>query len=273
MSKERHFESDGVSIRFLDEGDGPPVLLIHGMTSSAESWTETGVVPRLSGGFRTIALDCRGHGKSGKPHDPSMYGMAMVRDAVALLDCLGIENAHLVGYSMGAEIALRTTVAYPERVRSLVIGGSGWSEAHESETYRRLGESLLDHGTIGPAVRWMNAHSPGGPFPPPTDEQIAELDGFFRSHDVAALSAVAVSMHEIVNLSRHQVAAIAVPVLGITGSEDRERYNLEKLAEVTPGYTLRVIAGKDHVEAMFDQQFLDAIADFLAAPEVASTRA
>lgn len=276
MSEGRYVESGGVSIRFLEEGEGPPVALVHGFTSSAESWSEIGVVPRLSGGFRTIAVDCRGHGESGKPHDPSMYGMQMVRDVVAVLDFLGVEAAHLVGYSMGAEIALRTTVAYPRRVRSLVIGGSGWSEAHESETYRRVGESLRDHGSIGPAVRWMNAHSPAGPFAPPTDEQIAEIDGFFQTQDVAALSAVAASMHEIVNLSRDQVAAIGIPVLGITGSEDPERYNLEKLVGVTPGYRLRVIEGKDHGEAIFDPHFVDAIADFLAAETpggVAPTRA
>lgn len=276
MSEDRYVESGGVSIRFLETGDGPPVVLVHGFTSSAESWRDIGVLPRLSGNFRTIAIDCRGHGKSGKPHDPSVYGMQMVRDVVAVLDFLGVEAAHLVGYSMGAEIALRTTVAYPQRVRSLVIGGSGWSEAHESETYRRVGESLRDQGSIGPAVRWMNAHSPAGPFKPPTDEQIAEIDGFLRNQDVAALSAVAASMHEIVNLSRDQVAAIGIPVLGITGSEDPERYNLEKLVGVTPGYSLRVIAGKDHGEALFDPGFVDAIADFLAAlipGGVAPTRA
>ena len=271
-SEERYFESGGVPIRFLEEGDGPPVVLIHGFTSSSESWTEIGVVPRLSGGFRTIAMDCRGHGRSGKPHDPSAYGMHMVRDLVAGLDALDIEEAHLVGYSMGAEIALRTTVAYPQRVRSLIIGGSGWSEAHESETYRRIGESLRDRGSIGPAVRWMNAQSPAGPFTPPTDEQIAEFDGFLRSRDVAALSAVAASMHEIVNLSRDQVAAIGVAVLGITGSEDPERYNLEKLVGVTRRYTLQVIAGKDHGEAVFDPRFVDTITEFLER-SVTPTRA
>ena len=276
VSEQGYVQSGGVSIRFLEEGDGPPVVLVHGFTSAAEAWSEIGVAPRLSGSFRTIAIDCRGHGKSGKPHGPSAYGMQMVRDVVAVLDFLGVEAAHLVGYSMGAEIALRTTVAYPDRVRSLIIGGSGWSEAHESETYRRVGESLRDHGSIGPAVRWMNAHSPAGPFAPPTDEQIAEIDGFFQTQDVATLSAVAASMHEIVNLSRDQVAAIGVPVLGITGSEDPERYNLEKLVGVTPGYRLRVIEGKDHGEAIFDPQFVDAIADFLAAETpggVAPTRA
>ena len=273
MSDDRYFESGGVSIRLLEAGEGPPVVLVHGFTSAAESWSEIGVVPRLASSFRTVAIDCRGHGKSGKPDDASLYGIRMVHDIVALLDFLGVEDAPLVGYSMGAEIALRTAVAYPDRVRSLVIGGSGWSEAHESETYRRVGESLREHGSIGPALRWMNAHSPAGPFEPPSDAQIAEIDGVLRSQDVAALAAVATSMHEIVNLTRDQVAAVAIPVLGITGSEDPERYNLEKLVGVTPGYSLRVIAGKDHGEAVVDPQFVDAITEFLAAPGVASTPA
>ena len=263
QAEERYLESSGVQVRFLEEGDGPPVVLIHGFTSSAESWSEVGVVSALSDRFRAIALDCRGHGKSGRPRDPSAYGRQMARDVVALLDFLKLDDAHLIGYSMGAEIALRVTVDHPERVRSLVIGGSGWSEGHESETYTRVGESLRESGGIGPALRWMHANSPAGPFPPPTDAEIAETDGLFRSQDATALAAVAASMREIVNLTREQVAGIRVPVLGITGSADPEAYNLEKLVGVTPGYALRVFDGKDHVGALFDPRFVEAILDFL----------
>lgn len=263
QAEERYFESAGVQIRFVEEGQGPAVVLIHGFTSSAEPWSEIGVVSALSGRFHTIALDCRGHGKSGRPHDASAYGTRMARDVVALLDFLDLEDAHLVGYSMGAEIALRVTVDHPGRVRSLIIGGSGWSERHESETYTRIGESLRESGGIGPAVRWMHANSPAGPFPPPTDAEIAEMERFFRSQDAGALAAVAASMGEIINLSRDQVAGIRVPVLGIAGGEDPERYNLEKLVGVTPGYALRVIEGKDHGGALLDPQFIDAIVEFL----------
>ena len=99
-AKEQYFESTGVPIRFVDEGQGVPVVLIHGLTGSAENWTERGVLQRLSGQYRTIALDCRGHGKSGKPHDRAAYGKQMVRDVVALLDYLNIEDAHIMGYSI-----------------------------------------------------------------------------------------------------------------------------------------------------------------------------
>lgn len=264
-AKEQYFESAGVPIRFLDEGKGTPVVLIHGGTSSAEFWTERiGVVPRLSEQFRTIALDCRGHGRSGKPHDRAAYGKQMVRDVVALLDFLNIEQAHVVGYSMGAEIALRLVTEYPKRVRSLIIGGSGWSGGHEAETYTRLADSLEKHGTIGPAIRWMYTESPGGPFPAPTEEQIARLnERFVSQQDVEALVAVFWSMPDIINLSEDEVAAIRAPVLGITGENDPERYNLERMVDVTPNFTLKVIAGTDHMDAPLDPQFVDSIMAFL----------
>jgi pimeloyl-ACP methyl ester carboxylesterase len=80
--------------------------------------------PDLSHDYRVIALDCRGHGKSGKPTDENQYGMEMVNDIVRLMDHLGIEKAHIVGYSMGGSIALKMLTVRPERFLTAVIGGS-----------------------------------------------------------------------------------------------------------------------------------------------------
>lgn len=263
-SEERYFESSGVPIHFVDAGKGAPVVLIHGVTSSAEFWTDIGVTETLSEQYRTIALDCRGHGKSGKPHDRSAYGKQIVRDVVALLDHLNLEDAHVIGYSMGAEVALRLVVEYPERVRSLIIGGSGWTGSLMSEVYTRSADALEVHGSLGPALKWMNARMPGGPFPPPTDEEIALIDeGLKKTQDIKALRSVMGSMPEIVNLSRDEVAAISVPVLGITGEHDPERSNLEKMIDVPSDYTLTIIAGADHEGAFMDPQFIDSITNFL----------
>ena len=263
-AEEQYFDSSGVPIHFVDEGKGTPVVLIHGVTSSAEFWTDIGIMQRLSEQYRTIALDCRGHGKSGKPHDRAAYGKQIVRDVVALLDYLNMEDAHVIGYSMGAEVALRLVVEYPERVRSLIIGGSGWSGSQMSETYTRTADSLEAHGSIGPAIKRMYAEMPGGPFPPPSDEEIARLDeGIIKGQDVKALQAVMWSMPDIINLSKDEVETISVPVLGITGEHDPERSNLEKMIDVPQDYTLKVIAGTDHGSAFMDPQFIDSIIDFL----------
>ena len=109
-AEEKSFDSDGVRVAYFDEGQGEAVVLLHGFaTSSEEMWTRmplatTQFVSALKG-YRVLAVDFRGHGKSDKPHDPKMYGKELAEDVVRLLDHLKIKKAHVVGYSMGAVVA------------------------------------------------------------------------------------------------------------------------------------------------------------------------
>src|SRR5262245_8258961 len=101
------FQNGPVEVAFLDEGNGDPVLLVHGFASTKEvNWIYPGWVGTLTGaGFRVIALDNRGHGQSSKLYDPAAYHTStMAEDARALLDHLGIPRADVIGYSMGARI-------------------------------------------------------------------------------------------------------------------------------------------------------------------------
>ena len=102
QSESRFFDSKGVRIHFMDEGQGDPVVLIHGFTGNLVSeWSASGTTQTLlDAGYRVIAFDVRGHGESDKPHDPADYGDAMSEDTVRLLNHLGIERAHIVGYSV-----------------------------------------------------------------------------------------------------------------------------------------------------------------------------
>src|SRR3954469_12520133 len=120
------FDSNGVKIRYVTEGTGEPVVLIHGWMGDSSTWgRDRSGNTQLKGedGFRAIALDCRGHGKSDKPHDPKEYGPEMAADVVRLLDHLKVEKAHLIGYSSGAFIAGRVAATHPGRVLSVVYGG------------------------------------------------------------------------------------------------------------------------------------------------------
>jgi pimeloyl-ACP methyl ester carboxylesterase len=124
------FISDGVRIAYCDEGDrdGDAVLLIHGFASNREvNWRYTGWIKTLTdAGFRTIAVDNRGHGDSEKLYDPALYpSPLMAADAGRLLDHLGVERAHVIGYSMGARIAAFLALNRPEAVDRLVFGGLG----------------------------------------------------------------------------------------------------------------------------------------------------
>jgi len=122
------FDSDGVDIFYSVEGEGEPVVLIHGAgATGAINWRVPKIVQMLSQKYRVITMDVRGHGKSDKP-DNGAVGAAAAEDVRRLLDHLDLENAHIVGYSMGSMITLKLMTEYPERVRSAVIGGMGWYE-------------------------------------------------------------------------------------------------------------------------------------------------
>ncbi len=124
LSEECFFVSGGVRIHYVDEGKDDPVVLVHGFTGSIAGWVDPGVMANLSRDYRVIALDLRGHGKSGKPHDSGAYGENLGIDAIRLMDHLGTAKAHIVGYSLGARITSYLLTTYPNRFITATLGGS-----------------------------------------------------------------------------------------------------------------------------------------------------
>ncbi|MBC8063558.1 MAG: alpha/beta hydrolase, partial [Chlorobia bacterium] len=149
------FNSNGVKIRYVSEGQGVPIVLIHGWMSDAAMWGTDfagNAKPTPPAGFQVIAMDCRGHGKSDKPHDPAKYGVEMALDVVRLLDHLKIKKAHLVGYSMGTFIVGKVVATHPERVLSVIYGGQaplliGEAGAKEIEVFAK---AVDDGKGLGP---------------------------------------------------------------------------------------------------------------------------
>src|SRR5215472_8820366 len=97
-----------VEIAYLDQGEGDPIMLVHGFASNKEvNWQHPSWVGTLrEAGRRIVALDNRGHGQSSKLYDPAEYHTArMAEDVRAVLDTLNIPRADIMGYSMGARIA------------------------------------------------------------------------------------------------------------------------------------------------------------------------
>ncbi len=121
---------DCVKISYFVEGEGEPVLLIHGLYSSADlNWRRPGLVAALAKHHRVIALDLPGHGRSDRPQNEAAYGKQIVVDIIGLLGHLKIKQAHLVGYSLGGMVAVKLLATHPDRVLSAVIGGMGWLRA------------------------------------------------------------------------------------------------------------------------------------------------
>lgn len=263
-AEDKYFDSAGVRIRYVEAGSGEPVVLVHGYTTDIEQqFVQTGVFPGLAKGYRTIALDARGHGKSGKPHDPKQYGPQMGLDVVRLLDHLGIPKAHIVGYSMGAHIVAQLVTTNPERFTTMTLGGASgrrnWTEDDERRV--RIESAEMDEGMLRSQIvrLWPRDQ------PPPSDEEVRKRSAErLVGKDPRALAAVRRSNRDQV-VSGAQMTAVKVPTLGVVGSADPYLKEFQDLKRLMPQMTLVVIEGASHGSAPGRPEFLRAIEEFLAA--------
>jgi pimeloyl-ACP methyl ester carboxylesterase len=261
-AEEGSFDSNGVKIHYLVEGQGEPVLLIHGFTSSIQGqWNAPGILKALAKDYRVIAFDNRGHGKSGKPHEPKQYGMEMVEDAVRLLDHLKIKRAHVVGYSMGAMITLKLLVTHPERLLSATLGGSGGlREGAAPRRYEILAESLEQGKGFGPLIA---ALTPAGKAKP-TEQQIQQINRFLEANNDTKALAAAVRGFKHLAVADDQLKANRVPALAVIGEIDPLKTGVDELKDRMANLQVLVIDGADHITAFSRPEFVKEVLAFLA---------
>jgi pimeloyl-ACP methyl ester carboxylesterase len=238
-----------VRLHYDVEGDGSPVLLLHGFAADTErNWRAPGIIAALvAAGHRVVGLDARGHGASEKRYDPRAYaGGAMVQDAGALLDHLRIAEADVAGYSMGSATAIRFALA-GGRVRRLVLGGTGGNLDVTAEALEERGQRIADA---------LEASDPERIEDPDARRfrRFAELTGA----DLRALAAVQRGRRQT-PLSRDEVATIAVETLVICGDQD---VSPDELASLLPLGRSVVIAG-DHLSAVRNPALATEIVRFL----------
>jgi pimeloyl-ACP methyl ester carboxylesterase len=233
--------ADGLPIAYTVAGAGPPLVLVHGFTETADSWHEAGYVDRfLRAGRRVVLIDCRGHGGSGKPHEPAAYGGdKRVHDVLAVLDALGLPAADLVGFSMGGQIALAAALRFPERVRRLVVIGAH-PFAQDMAPYRLAVADGIE--------RWLAL----------LDGQGVPLTGDTRrrllANDIRALQACVA--HDRRDISA-VLATLQAPLLAIAGTRDPIFADVRAFAERVAGRFV-ALEGRNHVTT------------FLAAGEIAT---
>ncbi|MDE2691216.1 MAG: alpha/beta hydrolase [Acidobacteriota bacterium] len=252
--------SDGVEIHYLVEGRGDPVVLLHGITGTAASnWGGPGIIGRLAEEFQVISVDQRGHGMSGKPHDPASYGERMALDVVDLLDHLRLQQAHVVGYSMGGFITMKLVALAPDRLMSAVVGGAGWSspELRDDAMFDALAASLEAGKGGGPLVEFL---WPGEE--PPTPEQVQAIgQAMVASNDQMALAAVVRGMPGL-DVSAELLRINKVPTLNIIGSDDPLKPNADALVSVMKEHRLHIIEGANHMNTLSSPEFLDTVRAF-----------
>lgn len=245
------FEHDNLQIAFVDSGpaEAEPILLIHGFASShRDNWLTPGWIKTLAeAGYRAIALDNRGHGRSSKSYDPAAYTPArMASDAAALLAHLHIPVSHVMGYSMGARIAAFLALAEPARVHSLIFGG--------------LGIGMVDGvGDWDPIAEALVAPDPDS-ITHPRGKMFRSFADKTRS-DRQALAACIATSRELI--SEADIARITQPTLIAVGTKDDIGGSPSALAALMPNAESFDIVGRDHMLSVGDPTFKRRALDFL----------
>ena len=244
------FHNGAVEIAYLDEGEGDPIVLVHGFASSKNvNWVYPAWVSELKkNGRRVIALDLRGHGESSKLYEPAQYSIEIMADeTLKLMDHLKIDRADMMGYSMGGRITAYLGQTRPQRLRAAILGG--------------IGIGLIKGG--GPGENVAEALEA-----PSLDDVTDPVGRTFRAFadqtrsDRRALAACLRGSRRL--MTEAEAAGIAVPVLIAVGTADPIAGSAEALGKIIPGSQVLDIPNRDHMRAVGDKVYKAGVLEFLS---------
>src|SRR4051794_23414407 len=244
------FHNGAVEIAFIDEGEGDPIVLVHGFASTKNvNWIYPGWISELrKNGRRVIALDNRGHGDSAKLYDPALYSIAeMASDVTALMDHLGIASADVMGYSLGGRITAHIALSTPHRLRAAIFGG--------------IGMAMIEGGGPGENV--------AAALEAPSIDDVSDPVGrTFRAFadqtrsDRRALAACLRGSRRL--MTEDEAASIMVPVLIAVGTADEIAGSAAALGKIIPGAQVLDIPARDHMRAVGDRVYKAGVLEFLS---------
>jgi len=237
---------DGVKIHYIEDGQGPTVILIHGYTGSAYSnWVALGIFGDLAKNHHVIAIDMRGHGKSDKPHDPALYGGdRMATDVLELMDSLHISKAHFAGYSMGGGITGQLLAKAPERFLSASFGGSGVREADPAAAKASI---EMDKKCVNPREAAASDNLRHAP-----DRDDVALD------DVQKGRAAKPSTWPQPDLTK-----VSFPVQAVNGECDAFYSKTVRMKRELKSFQNVVLTGDQHLTAVEDPKYRQAVVAFI----------
>lgn len=244
------FHNGAVEIAYIDEGEGDPIVLVHGFASSKNvNWVYPTWVSELKKhGRRVIALDNRGHGESTKLYDSEDYHLdTMAGDVQALMDHLGLDRADMMGYSLGSRLTGYLAQSQPQRIRSAIFGG--------------LGVGMIEGGGPGENV----AEALEAASLEDVTDPVGRTFRAFAEHTRSDRRALAACLRGSGRLATiEEVASISVPVLIAVGTTDEIAGSPQALAALIPGAEILDIPGRDHMRAVGDRIYTAGVLDFLS---------
>jgi pimeloyl-ACP methyl ester carboxylesterase len=272
-AEDGYFDSKGVKIRYATEGKGEAVVLIHGWMGDSSMWGRDiagNTKLKAAPGFQAIALDCRGHGKSDKPHDAAAYGTEQAEDIVRLLDHLQIKKAHLIGYSSGSFIAGHVVANHPERVISVIYGGqapviAGKVKDTDFSECDIFAKAVEDGKGFGP---YIQAIMPNAKL---TDQQANSMGKvLYGGKDVKAY-ALAGTTFKALAVPIEQLQKSQAPILFLHGGNESAhvKSRVAMVHQLLGRGEVKLVEGGDHMTTLAKPEFGKAIMGFLEANKTA----
>ncbi|MDA0769784.1 MAG: alpha/beta fold hydrolase [Chloroflexi bacterium] len=245
-----YFDNNGVQIHYQVDGQGPPLVLMHGTSGSIADWHENGWVSGLKDDYRLILIDHRGHGYSGKPHGPDSYSLeTSVSDIVGVLNELGIDKAGYFGYSMGGYIGYGLAKYAPERFTALVIGASHPYERSMAATRR-----AFERGDMEAYIKNALASAP----------ERADSDWYRvrkQANDLKALRALTKDRPDNSDI----IPTMTMPCFVYVGEADSLFQDVKRCAEQMPNAEFVSLPGLDHGQGFrYSHEALPHVRQFLA---------
>lgn len=263
---------DGIRLFYEEAGSGAPILFVHEFAGDHRSWAPQ--VRALARRHRCITYNARGYPPSDVPPDVSQYShIKAADDALAVLDGLGIDRAHIVGLSMGGFATLQFGLRFPERARSLLIAGAGYgAEPGEREKFRNEADIIANTLRKGGMQVFADAYSVG-----PTRVQFqnkdplgfSEFAGMLAEHSAegsANMQQGYMKERPSIYDLEEQMRALTLPTLIVTGDEDWPCLNPNVfMKRVIPSAALLVVPNTGHTVNLEEPEFFNqALANFVA---------
>ena len=232
-------DNNGVRIHYHVEGEGTPLVLQHGLTSSIMRWYSFGFVDALKNDHRLLIIDARGHGDSDKLYETEAYDQkAMASDVVAVLDAENIDKAHYMGYSMGGSIGFGIAESFADRFHSLIIGGM-----HPYPLDAIGLDSRVERIKSGGMEGYVADMESGGE--PISSERKAQL----LANDPQAIIGASLGLKNRPDLS-HVLPTMTMPCLVYAGDADGLHVGAEECVKHMPNVTWVSLPALDHSQAM-----------------------